>query len=144
MHIKKKKGIILLETIVIINIIMLLIFLYSKQGLINIKKAKYFHIKDDIKTMSIDEEEVLLEVNKIINEDEQLLDKIVSERSFENVEFKHEYTKDSNYNVINNKENLYITHDNEYKKKYRKLEIVINEESKTISLKPSTYVTSYK
>jgi hypothetical protein len=48
----KKRGFALLETLIVINILIVLISLYAKQNFINLRKASFYTIKEDILTVN--------------------------------------------------------------------------------------------
>ena len=76
MHIKNKKGFVLLEVLIVINILIVLISLYARQNLVNIRKAKYYTIKEDIMTLNIEEEQFIKESEIKISSDIELVTKL--------------------------------------------------------------------
>lgn len=91
----RKKGVVLIETLIIITIVMLIIVLFSKQNFINIKKSKYYFVKDDICTLSMEEEELIYECLRNIHSNEKLLKQLREDLSFKAIPFKYTYSKDN-------------------------------------------------
>lgn len=140
---KKKKGFALLETIIVVNIIILLISLFAKQNFINIKKSKYYIIKDDILTLNYNEEELIKEVEINMSSNKELVKEIQEKGIYEELDLKFPYSKDENLWVeIKNKE-IFLIHKKDLNKKYRKLYLEVISENEGVRLKPDRYLTKY-
>lgn len=142
---KKKKGFALLETIIVVNIIILLISLFAKQNFINIKKSKYYIIKDDILTLNYSEEELIKEVEINMSSNKELVKEIQKNGIYEELDLKFPYSKDKNLWIeIKNKE-IFLIHKKDLNKKYRKLdlELISENENESVRLRPDRYLTTY-
>ena len=141
MHLKRKKGFILLETLIILNILIILISLYAKENFINLRKSKYYTIKEDIMTLTIEEEELIKEVEKNISLNMDIITKLKGNGVDEKIQLTSSKDKDLLIEIF--EKDIYLIHKNGLDKKYRKLEYNIGNEGMKIKLRPTRYVTPY-
>lgn len=141
MHIKNKKGFALLEVLIVINILIVLISLYARQNLVNIRKSKYYTIKEDIMTLNIEEEQFIKESEIKISSDIELITKLKENDIDEKIKIKS--SKNINLWIEIFEKEIYLIHKNGSNKKYRKLEYEIVEEPIKVNIRPTRYVTAY-
>lgn len=136
----KKRGFALLETLIVINILIVLISLYAKQNFINLRKASFYTIKEDILTLDNMEEQLINQVENDISLDMQLITKLKEDGVSEKVKFVSENDKNLYIEIVDKE--VYLIHKKGLDKKYRKLDYTILSESE-IKLSPTRYLTEY-
>ena len=136
----KKRGFALLETLIVINILIVLISLYAKQNFINLRKASFYTIKEDILTLDNLEEQLINQVENDISLDMQLITKLKEDGVSEKVKFVSENDKNLYIEIVDKE--VYLIHKKGLDKKYRKLDYTILSDSK-IKLSPTRYLTEY-
>lgn len=136
----KKRGFALLETLIVINILIVLISLYAKQNFINLRKASFYTIKEDILTLDNMEEQLINQVENDISLDMQLITKLKEDGVSEKVKFVSENDKNLYIEIVDKE--VYLIHKKGLDKKYRKLDYTILSDSK-IKLSPTRYLTEY-
>lgn len=141
MHIKSKKGFALLEVLIVINILIVLISLYARQNLVNIRKSKYYMIKEDIMTLNIEEEQFINESEIKVSSDISLVTKLKENGVDESVKIIS--TNDTNLYIEIFKKDIYLIRKRGAEKKYRKLEYEIVSEPIKVNIIPTRYVTAY-
>lgn len=141
MYIKRKRGFVLLETLIVINILMVLISLYTKQNFINLRKAKYYTIKEDIMTLNVDEEKLISEAEINISSDVELIMRLKENGADEKIKIISAEDKKLWIEIF--EKEIYLIHKNGLNKRYRKLEYEIVGEPMKINLSPTRYVTAY-
>lgn len=141
MYIKKKRGFALLETLIVINILIVLISLYAKQNFVNLRKSKYYTIKDDIMTLNMEEEKLIKEGEIKISSDIELVTKLKENGVDEKIKIIS--SKDINLWIEIYEKDIYMIHKSGSDKKYRKLEYDIVSEPMKVNLSPTRYVTAY-
>lgn len=141
MHIKNKKGFALLEVLIVINILIVLISLYARQNLVNIRKSKYYIVKEDIMTLTIEEEQFIKESEIKISSDISLVTKLKENGVDESVKIIS--TDDTNLYIDILKKDIYLIRKKGSEKKYRKLEYEIISEPIKVNIRPTRYVTAY-
>ncbi|SCJ54622.1 Uncharacterised protein [uncultured Clostridium sp.] len=141
MHIKNKKGFALLEVLIIVNILIVLISLYARQNLINIRKSKYYMVKEDIMTLTIEEEQFIKEAEINVSSDISLVTKLKENGVDESVNITSTNNKNLYIEIL--KKDIYLIHKKGSEKKYRKLEYEIVSEPIKVDIRPTRYVTAY-
>ena len=71
----------MLETLIIVNLIMVLLLLFLNQNINSLRKARYYNIKDDVRTLTFNEEELIIEAVNSIYLDEINFQKLKEELS---------------------------------------------------------------
>lgn len=141
MHIKNKKGFALLEVLIVINILIVLISLYARQNLVNIRKSKYYMVKEDIMTLTIEEEQLVKESETKVSSDISLVTKLKENGVDESVKIIS--TNDTNLYIEILKKDIYLIRKKGAEKKYRKLEYEIASEPIKVNIRPTRYITEY-
>lgn len=141
MHIKSKRGFALLEVLIVINILIVLISLYARQNIINIRKSKYYKVKEDIMTLDIEEEQFIKESEIKMASDISLITKLKENGVDESVKIVS--INDTNLYIEILKKDIYLIHKKGLEKKYRKLEYEILSEPIKVNIIPTRYVTAY-
>lgn len=86
----KKKGVILLEVIIMLNMLLVLIIYSAKVIANNSSKFKYYGIKEDIVSIEEYENDFLAKVEDVINSNEEILNKFVLYKEDNTIEYKYE------------------------------------------------------
>ncbi|MBX7415433.1 hypothetical protein K4H65_00275 [Clostridium chauvoei] len=73
---EKKKGFVLIESLGILLMVSFFSLFLNKIIVNNIKKSNVYYTKEDIRTLSLNQEEVLIEAITYINKNSELKDKI--------------------------------------------------------------------
>lgn len=133
----------MLETLIIVNLIMVLLLLFLNQNINSLRKARYYNIKDDVRTLTFNEEELIIEAVNSIYLDEINFQKLKENENFNGIDFKYIYSSDESLWIENNDETIYLIHQIGNKKKYRELYFELVDNKSKILFKPSTYESIY-
>lgn len=143
MHlVKRNRGYILLEVLILLNIISILILLSSRIIVENITKAKLYQIKNDILTLSLDESSLIKEATIDINDNEELYENMKDSDKVNDVNYLYTYSKDSNLNIKIKEGKIFLIRKNKSGDLYRAMTSKIKkiEEEEKIILIPTSYI----
>ena len=93
MYIVKKQGAIMLEVLVLLNVLIVLIVLSSKTIVANSSKYSLYEIREDILTLTNEENELLKEVKELILNDQEILSKFKSYKEDNSVNYEYEFSE---------------------------------------------------
>lgn len=142
MHLNKKKGVIMLEVLLILNLLIVIIMYSSKVVAINYKKLEVSDIKEDVKTISEEENELLKEVLIEIMENNEVKEKFYKYKEDKNINYEKSYSKNNDIKLLIRASEIYIEKQTDrVNPVIRKVDIkVIDEEDDTkIVFIPTTY-----
>ena len=94
MHIRKKKGIAIIEALGMMLVLVAMIIVTGRVISANISKINIYEMRDDIRTLTLDETELLELVIKEINNDMEIKKEFL------------EYLKDNTYEIEYSRESL--------------------------------------
>lgn len=142
MYVKKERGYILIESIIILMIISFMLTLSLNIVSNNYAKSKVISISDDIKTLSDTENEFLYLANQFIKSDKDKYLNLINEASLKNSESKiYQNSKIRNYYLAYENKAIFIIGTKSNSKKYIRLNQIIEEDK--IFLTPDFYKTDY-
>ena len=139
MYLNKNKGIIMLEVLLILNILLVLIMYSSKFIVINCSKFNLYNIKEDIKAITENENELLREVIKEINEKDNIKEifNLYKEDKTKSYEYFYSENKEIRFLIKNGE--LYIENkSNKSRPIVSKLDMKILENEEIVFM-PTTY-----
>ncbi|MBX7279549.1 hypothetical protein [Clostridium chauvoei] len=145
---EKKKGFVLIESLGILLMVSFFSLFLNKIIVNNIKKSNVYYTKEDIRTLSLNQEEVLIEAITYINKNSELKDKIKGNIENDKNEYFKEIIKSSKYkdlSIVVSNEAIYIEEIKSNLKKIivleSKLKFIKNQE--IIMLIPKYYESDY-
>ncbi|GAB6170337.1 hypothetical protein JCM1393_27970 [Clostridium carnis] len=150
MFIKKKKGYILLESLVILMFIFSISIYLNKLISNNYIKSSLFDTKFDIRTISLKEEEFLYKACESINNNKDLVNKIKEEKLLEDenenkIIYEYKNTGFKGRKIVITRNEDYIVEEKGNSKKYTYLEMKLksNSHEDKIVLIPSLNKTDF-
>lgn len=145
---EKKKGFVLIESLGILLMVSFFSLFLNKIIVNNIKKSNVYYTKEDIRTLSLNQEEVLIEAITYINKNSELKDKVKGNIENDKNEYFKEIIKSSKYkdlSIVVSNEAIYIEEIKSNLKKIivleSKLKFIKNQE--IIMLIPKYYESDY-
>jgi competence protein ComGC len=116
---KRKRGYILLEVLILLNVISLFIILNSKTIVENVTKARLYQINDDILTLRLDENNLIKEASLDINNNEEIYKNLIDSNKVTEVNYLYKYSKDSNLNIYIKEGKIFLIRKNKSGDLYR-------------------------
>ncbi|MBX7362575.1 hypothetical protein K4H50_00555 [Clostridium chauvoei] len=145
---EKKKGFVLIESLGILLMVSFFSLFLNKRIVNKIKKANVYYTKEDIITLSLNQEEVVIEAITYINKNSELKDKIKGNIENDKNEYFKEIIKSLKYkdlSIVVSNEAIYIEEIKSNLKKIivleSKLKFIKNQE--IIMLIPKYYESDY-
>ena len=139
MYLNKNKGILMLEVLLILNILLVLIMYSSKFIVINCSKFNLYNIKEDIKAITENENELLREVIKEINEKDNIKEIFNLYKEDKTISYEYFYSENKEIRFLIKNGELYIENkSNKSRPIVSKLDMK-NLENEEIVFMPTTY-----
>ena len=139
MYLNKNKGIIMLEVLLIHNILLVLIMYSSKFIVINCSKFNLYNIKEDIKAITENENELLREVIKEINEKDNIKEIFNLYKEDKTISYEYFYSENKEIRFLIKNGELYIENkSNKSRPIVSKLDMKILENEEIVFM-PTTY-----
>ncbi|EKY26982.1 hypothetical protein [Clostridium celatum] len=139
MYLNKNKGIIMLEVLLILNILLVLIMYSSKFIVINCSKFNLYNIKEDIKAITENENELLREVIKEINEKDNIKEIFNLYKEDKTISYEYFYSENKEIRFLIKNGELYIENkSNKSRPIVSKLDMKILENEEIVFM-PTTY-----
>lgn len=139
MYLNKNKGIIMLEVLLILNILLVLIMYSSKFIVINCSKFNLYNIKEDIKAITENENELLREVIKEINEKDNIKEIFNLYKEDKTISYEYFYSENKEIRFLTKNGELYIENkSNKSRPIVSKLDMKILENEEIVFM-PTTY-----
>ena len=139
MYLNKNKGIIMLEVLLILNILLVLIMYSSKFIVINCSKFNLYNIKEDIKAITENENELLREVIKEINEKDNIKEIFNLYKEDKTISYEYFYSENKEIRFLIKNGELYIENkSNQSRPIVSKLDMKILENEEIVFM-PTTY-----
>lgn len=139
MYLNKNKGIIMLEVVLILNILLVLIMYSSKFIVINCSKFNLYNIKEDIKAITENENELLREVIKEINEKDNIKEIFNLYKEDKTISYEYFYSENKEIRFLIKNGELYIENkSNKSRPIVSKLDMKILENEEIVFM-PTTY-----
>ena len=139
MYLNKNKVIIMLEVLLILNILLVLIMYSSKFIVINCSKFNLYNIKEDIKAITENENELLREVIKEINEKDNIKEIFNLYKEDKTISYEYFYSENKEIRFLIKNGELYIENkSNKSRPIVSKLDMKILENEEIVFM-PTTY-----
>ena len=139
MYLNKNKWIIMLEVLLILNILLVLIMYSSKFIVINCSKFNLYNIKEDIKAITENENELLREVIKEINEKDNIKEIFNLYKEDKTISYEYFYSENKEIRFLIKNGELYIENkSNKSRPIVSKLDMKILENEEIVFM-PTTY-----
>lgn len=144
---KRKKGVVMLEVLILLNILIVLIVYNSKTILANLNKYDLYEIKEDIFYLNDLEYNLLNEVEDLIKNDEEIFVLINSYKDDLSINYEYSFSKNEKLKFLICEGKLYIKEIFPGKTEtIREIDVVFIEdhmENVEIIFKPKLYKMSY-
>lgn len=108
MHLNKRNGVIMLEVLLILNLLLIIIMYSSKIVAINYRKLEVSDIKEDVKTISEEENELLKEVLIEIMGNDEIKEKFYKCKEDKNINYERVYSKNNDIKLLIKNSKIYI------------------------------------
>ena len=124
----------MLEVLVLLNVLIVLIVLSSKTIVANSSKYSLYEIREDILTLTNEENELLKEVKELILNDQEILSKFKSYKEDNSVNYEYEFSENKNIKLIVVNGNCFLNEVKSSKEFIRKVDCIFIESEENIDV----------
>lgn len=148
----KKKGFVIIESLGVLLIVLFFSLILNKIIINNIKKSNVYYIAEDIKTLTLNEEKLLMEAIIFVNKEDEvkikIKEKILNENNNiqgEDFKFIIKYSQNKNLSLVLTRDKTYIEEVKSSNKRRIGIETKLKEsnEIEFIMLTPEYYETKF-
>ncbi|AYE35630.1 hypothetical protein [Clostridium septicum] len=148
----KKKGFVIIESLGVLLIVLFFSLILNKIIINNIKKSNVYYIAEDIKTLTLNEEKLLMEAIIFVNKEDEvkikIKEKILNENNNiqgEDFKFIIKYSQNKNLSLVLTRDKTYIEEVKSSNKRRIGIETKLKEsnEIEFIMLTPKYYETKF-
>ena len=148
----KKKGFVIIESLGVLLIVLFFSLILNKIIINNIKKSNVYYMAEDIKTLTLNEEKLLMEAIIFVNKEDEvkikIKEKILNENNNiqgEDFKFIIKYSQNKNLSLVLTRDKTYIEEVKSSNKRRIGIETKLKEsnEIEFIMLTPKYYETKF-